>query len=89
MERQELNDLTKKANSVNGRIAALQKQQAQAQQNPAPAANPEIAATQQRLQSYLAQAQTALQQFDVQSAWTYMQKANAELAKLEKFLAPQ
>lgn len=85
LEKQELEELSHRANAVTARIAALQKQQAQ--QDPAQPPNADIAASQQRLQHYLAQARTALQRTDIQNAPKYMDKASAELAKLEKFIA--
>jgi hypothetical protein len=83
IEKEEFEELTRHANSVNGRIAT--QQQKQAQQDPAPPPNADIAATQQRLQQYLAQVQAALRRADVQEGQRFIDKASAELAKLEKF----
>lgn len=82
MEHEELDELSSNASDVSARVAALQKlQEAQGQQPPR-----EIAASQQRMQHDIALADSALRKADVQNAQKYMDLANAELAKLKKFL---
>ncbi len=82
VEHEELDELNTNAKKVNVRVAALQQlQQAQGKQPPA-----DIAATQQRMQRDIALADSALRRADVQNAQKYMDQANAEMAKLKKFL---
>ncbi|MGC1257189.1 MAG: hypothetical protein WA867_16625, partial [Candidatus Acidiferrales bacterium] len=82
VEHEELDELNTNAKAVNVRVAALQQlQQAQGKQPP-----PDIAATQQRMQRDIALADSALRRADVQNAQKYMDQANAEIAKLKKYL---
>ena len=82
VEHEELDELNTNAKAVNVRVAALQQlQQAQGKQPP-----PDIAATQQRMQREIALADSALRRADVQNAQKYMDQANAEMAKLKKYL---
>ncbi|MGA7913832.1 MAG: hypothetical protein WCA00_01255, partial [Candidatus Acidiferrales bacterium] len=82
LEHEELDELTSNAKAVNVRVAALQKlQEAQGKQPPR-----DIAATQQRMDRDIALADSALRRADVQNAQKYMDQANAEMAKLKKFL---
>jgi hypothetical protein len=46
----------------------------------------DIVATQQRMQAYLGRAQAAFQAQDVEGAKKYLELAETELAKIEKFL---
>jgi serine/threonine-protein kinase len=78
VEREELDELSHRTNSLNARIAAAQKQQGQPLSS-------DIPASQRRVSDSLAQAEDALQIADIQNAQKYMDQANAELAKLEKF----
>jgi eukaryotic-like serine/threonine-protein kinase len=82
VEHEELDELSSNASDVSARVAALEKlQEAQGQQPPH-----DIAASQQRMQHDIALADSALRKADVQNAQKYMDLANAELAKLKKFL---
>jgi serine/threonine-protein kinase len=82
LEREELDELSSDAKAVNLRVAALQKlQEAQGQQP-----RSEIAASQERMQRAITLAESALRKADVQNAQNYMDQANAEIAKLKKFL---
>jgi eukaryotic-like serine/threonine-protein kinase len=82
LEHEELDELNTNAKKINVRVAALQQlQQAQGKQSP-----PDIAATQQRMQRDIALADSALRRADVQNAQKYMDQANAEMAKLKKYL---
>ena len=82
LEREELDELSSDAKAVNVRVAALQKlQEAQGQQP-----RSDIAASQERMQRDITLAESALRKADVQNAQNYMDQANAELAKLKKFL---
>ena len=75
LEHEEFDELEARANKVNARIAALPQQ---------PGAD--VATSQQRARSDLAQAQKALQIADVQNAQKYMEQAEAEINKIEKIL---
>jgi serine/threonine protein kinase len=82
LEHEELDELNTNAQAVNTRVAALQKlQEAQGKQPP-----PDVSATQQRMQRDIALADSALRRADVQNAQKYMDQANAEMAKLKKYL---
>ncbi|MFZ0879432.1 MAG: protein kinase [Candidatus Acidiferrales bacterium] len=82
VEHEELDELSARANKVNAKVDALQKQQL-AQGS---LVRGDLASTQQRLQNDLSQAQTALQNADVQNAQKFMDQADAEISKLEKSL---
>jgi eukaryotic-like serine/threonine-protein kinase len=75
LEHEEFDELSERDNKVDARIAALPQQ---------PGAD--IAASQQNARNELGLAQRALQHGDVQNAQKYMEQADAELNKLEKFL---
>ncbi|MGA7920057.1 MAG: protein kinase [Candidatus Acidiferrales bacterium] len=79
VEREEFDELSSRANSMDARITSMQQQ---------PGAQPsgDVAASQKRVHSCLMQAGTALQSADVQNAQKYMDQANAELAKLKQLL---
>jgi serine/threonine protein kinase len=82
LEREELDELSSDAKAVNVGVAALQKlQEAQGQQP-----RSDIAASQERMQRDITLAESALRKADVQNAQNYMDQANAEIAKLKKFL---
>ncbi|MGA8143937.1 MAG: hypothetical protein WB987_08630 [Candidatus Acidiferrales bacterium] len=83
LEREDLDHLSDRARSMIARVEAAQKQQ------PASASQlrEDLAFAQQRLQSALSQADTALKNADVLSAQKYMNQAKAELEKLAKLLA--
>ncbi|MGC1999841.1 MAG: hypothetical protein WA658_08285, partial [Candidatus Acidiferrales bacterium] len=82
VEHEELDELNTNAKAVTVRVAALQQlQQAQGKQPPT-----DIAATEQRMQRDIALADSALRRADVQNAQKYMDQANAEMAKLKKYL---
>ncbi|MFZ1973586.1 MAG: protein kinase [Candidatus Acidiferrales bacterium] len=82
LEHEELDELNANAKAMTVRVAALQKlQEAQGKQPP-----PDVAATQQRMQRDIALADSALRRADVQNAQRYMDQANAEMAKLKKYL---
>jgi hypothetical protein len=82
LEREELDHLSDRTRAMNDRVDALQRQQ------PAPdlQRRTDLAFSQQRLQSYLAQAGNALKGADVQSAKMYLDQARAELEKLGKLV---
>lgn len=83
LEREEIERLTERANSANGRADALSRSQpSQSQQK-----QEDLAFAQQRLQSYLKQAESALSNADVQTAQKFANLAKTELEKLEKLLA--
>jgi serine/threonine protein kinase len=75
VEREEFDELEKRDNKVNARIAALPQQP-----------GVDVAASQQQARNELALAQRALQHGDVQNAQKYMEQADAELSKIEKIL---
>ena len=75
LEHEEFDELEARDNKANARIAALPQQ---------PGAD--VAASQQNASNELGLAQRALQHGDVQNAQKYMDQADAELNKLEKFL---
>jgi serine/threonine protein kinase len=75
LEHEEFDELEARDNKANARIAALPQQ---------PSAD--IAASQQNTNNELGLAQRALQNGDVQNAQKYMEQADAELNRLEKFL---
>jgi hypothetical protein len=75
LEHEEFDELEARDNKANARIAALPQQ---------PGAD--VAASQQNASNELGLAQRALQKGDVQNAQKYMEQADAELNKLEKFL---
>jgi serine/threonine protein kinase len=79
VEREEFDELSNRADSVNARITSMQQQSGTQPSG-------ELAASQQRVNGFLAQAEVALQSADVQNAQKYMDQANAELAKLQKLL---
>jgi hypothetical protein len=82
LEHEELDELNTNAKAITVRVAALQKlQEAQGKQPP-----PYVAAAQQRMQRDIALADSALRRADVQNAQRYMDQANAEMAKLKKYL---
>jgi hypothetical protein len=82
LEHEELDELNTNAKAINVRVGALQKlQEAQGQQP-----SKDIAASQQRMQRDIALADSALRRADVQNAQKYMDQANAEMAKLKKYL---
>jgi hypothetical protein len=83
LEREEIDHLTDRANSLNSRADALQRQQPSLSQQ----IHEDLAFGQQRLQSYLNQAESALRKADVLSAQKYVNLAKAEVEKLEKLLA--
>jgi eukaryotic-like serine/threonine-protein kinase len=78
LEHEELDDLTKRANSADKRITAMQAQGKQP--------SSDIAACQTRARNDLALAQNALQKGDVQNAQKDMDQADNELSRLEKLL---
>ncbi len=82
LEREELDHLSDRTRAMNDRVDATQRQQ------PAPDQQRRIdlVFSQQRLQSYLSQADSALKNADVQLAKKYMDQAKAELEKLGKLL---
>lgn len=84
LEHEELDQLSSDAKAVNVRVAALQKLQETQGQPP----RSDVTATQQHLQRDLELADSALRKADVQGAQKYMDQANAEMAKLKKFLGP-
>lgn len=77
LEHEELDELSDRAGSIAARVSAFQSQQGQ--QLPR-----DILESQQRVQHYIVQAQSALRNADVQNAQKYMDQASAELDKLEK-----
>jgi hypothetical protein len=83
LEREELDHLSDRNRAMNDRVDALQRQQ------PAPdqQRRTDLAFSQQRIQSYLNQADNALRIADVRVAQKYMNLAKAELEKLGKLLA--
>jgi hypothetical protein len=85
LEREELDHLTDRANSVFDRVAAAQRQQ------PAPGRQlrDDLAFGQQRLQSDLNQADADLKTADVEGAQRHMDLAKSEIEKLGKLLARQ
>jgi len=83
LEREEIDHLTDRANTLNSRADALQRQQPSLNQQ----LHEDLAFGQQRLQSYLNQAENALRKADVLSAQKYVNLAKAEVEKLEKLLA--
>ena len=82
LEREELDHLSDRTRAMNDRIDAWQRQQ------PAPdiQRRTDLAFSQQRLQSYLAQAGNALRGADVHTAKMYLDQAKAELEKLGKLV---
>jgi eukaryotic-like serine/threonine-protein kinase len=78
IEREELNEISSRAESMDARISSMQQSDAQP--------SGDITASQQRVHSSLVQAGAALRSADVQNAQKYMDQANAELAKLKKLL---
>lgn len=83
LEREEIDHLTDRANSLNSRADALERQQPSLNQQ----LHEDLAFGQQRLQSYLNQAESALRKADVLNAQKYVNLAKAEVEKLEKLLA--
>ncbi|MGA7622422.1 MAG: serine/threonine-protein kinase [Candidatus Acidiferrales bacterium] len=77
VEREEWDELTSRATSLDARIASMQQQSGTQPSG-------DLAASQQRVHGYLAQAEAALHSGDVQNAQRYMDQANAEIAKLQK-----
>jgi serine/threonine-protein kinase len=75
LEHEEFDDLSKRDNKVDARIAALPQQ---------PGAD--VAMSQQMARNELVLAQRALQQGDIQSAQKYMEQAEADITKIEKIL---
>ena len=75
LEHEEFDDLSKRDNKVNARIAALPQQ---------PGAD--VAISQQMARNELVLAQRALQQGDIQNAQKYMEQAEADITKIEKIL---
>jgi len=75
LEHEEFDELETRDNKANARIAALPQQ---------PGAD--VVASQQNASNELGLAQRALQKGDVQNAQKYMEQADGELNKLEKFL---
>ena len=75
LEHEEFDDLSKRDNKVNARIAALPQQ---------PGAD--VAISQQMARNELVLAQRALQQGDIQNAQKYMEQAEADITKIEKLI---
>jgi serine/threonine protein kinase len=75
LEHEEFDELSKRDNKVNARIAALPQQ---------PGAD--VAVSQQMARNELVLAQRALQQGDVQNAQKYMDQADADITKIEKLI---
>ena len=75
LEHEEFDDLSKRDNKVDARIAALPQQ---------PGAD--VAMSQQMARNELVLAQRALQQGDIQNAQKYMEQAEADITKIEKIL---
>ena len=75
LEHEEFDDLSKRDNKVNARIAALPQQ---------PGAD--VAMSQQMARNELVLAQRALQQGDIQNAQKYMEQAEADITKIEKLI---
>jgi eukaryotic-like serine/threonine-protein kinase len=75
LEHEEFDELSKRDNKVNARIAALPQQ---------PGAD--VAVPQQMARNELVLAQRSLQQGDVQNAQKYMEQADADISKIEKLL---
>jgi eukaryotic-like serine/threonine-protein kinase len=75
LEHEEFDDLSKRDNKVDARIAALPQQ---------PGAD--VARSQQMARNELVLAQRALQQGDIQNAQKYMEQAEADITKIEKLI---
>ena len=75
LEHEEFDDLSKRDNKVDARIAALPQQ---------PGAD--VAMSQQMARNELVLAQRALQQGDIQNAQKYMEQAEADITKIEKLI---
>ena len=82
LEREEFDRLSNRARAANDRIDAAQKQQPIAGQQ-----REDLAFSQQRLQTDLSQADTALKAANVQKAQIYLDLAKGELDKISKLLA--
>jgi serine/threonine-protein kinase len=75
LEHEEFDDLSKRDNKVNARIAALAQQPGM-----------DVAVPQQMARNELVLAERALQQGDIQTAQKYMEQAEADIVKIEKIL---
>jgi hypothetical protein len=78
----QLDQLSSRANAVSSSLDTLQRQQA-AQ---GVGLRGDIAASQERLRSYTARAQAAMQHQDPKSAQKYLNLAQVELETIERFL---
>jgi eukaryotic-like serine/threonine-protein kinase len=78
----ENDQLSSRASAVNASLDTLQKQQAAQGLG----LRGDIAASQQRMQTYLQKAQAAIQAQDATAARKYLDLAGAEVEKIEKFL---
>jgi len=79
---QQFDQLSSRANAVSSSLDTLQREQASQGLN----LRGDIAGSQERLRNYTAKAQAALQAHDLKSAQKYMDLAEPELEKIEKFL---
>jgi hypothetical protein len=78
----EFDQVSSRSNAVASSLDTLQREQASQGLN----LRGDIAASHERLNTYLGRAQAAMQSHDAKSAQKYLDLAEPELEKLEKFL---